>query len=67
MNRRNDKWLYAEPTKIPKVMHIKFTSSYMVLGSGAIKDMSYYPTSSYMALGKDGHVDIRMLDTVVRF
>lgn len=32
MNRRNDRWLCADPSDVPHVMHTKFPASVMVLG-----------------------------------
>ena len=37
--RRNDKWLYADPSKVTKVMHTKFLATIMVLGLLTMKDM----------------------------
>jgi len=32
VNRRNDRWLCADPSEVPHVMHTKFPATVMVLG-----------------------------------
>ena len=32
INRRNDRWLCADPSDVPHVMHTKFSATVMVLG-----------------------------------
>jgi len=32
INRRNDRWLCADPSDVPRVMHTKFPATVMVLG-----------------------------------
>lgn len=66
VNRRNDRWLCADPSGVPRVMHTKFPATVMVLGvvssEGHVMPPHFFP----QGLRVNAAAYIEVLETVVK-
>ena len=59
-NRRNDRWLCADPSEVPRVMHTKFPATVMVLGvvssEGHVMPPYFFPQG--LRVNAAGYLDV---------
>lgn len=60
MNRRKDRWLYADSSEVPRVMHTKYPATVMVLGAGSSEGhvMPPYNSPQGLRVNADGYIDV---------
>ena len=66
VNRRNDIWLCADPSEVPRVMHTKFPATVMVLGVISNEGNAMPPHFFPQGLKVNSAAYIHVLETVVK-
>ena len=66
VNRRNDRWLCADPSKVPRVMHTKFPVTVMALGVVSNEGHVMPPHFFLQGLRVNSAAYIDVLGTVVK-
>eukprot|EP00106_Octopus_bimaculoides_P001075 XP_014768517.1 PREDICTED: uncharacterized protein LOC106867953 [Octopus bimaculoides] len=65
-NRRNDRWLCADPSEVPRVMHTKFPATVIVLGTvsskGHVVPPHFFPQG--LRINAAGYIEV--LKTVIK-
>ena len=66
VNRRNDRWLCADPSEVPRVMHTKFPATVMVLGVVSNEGHVMPPHFFTQGMKINAAAYIEVLSTVVK-